>query len=64
MAACQSPVWSKGTDGNFYGTTFFGGASQNGNVFQMTPGGALVNIYSFAVWVSGFESRSESDPTQ
>jgi uncharacterized repeat protein (TIGR03803 family) len=43
----------QGTDGNFYGTTFFGGASQKGNVFQMTPRGALVNIYSFAGGTSG-----------
>lgn len=37
----------QGTDGNFYGTTFAGGASGNGTVFQMTPSGAYTNLYSF-----------------
>src|ERR1700678_279402 len=29
------------TDGNFYGTTFAGGAHDKGQVFRMTPGGEL-----------------------
>lgn len=39
-----------GIDGNFYGTTLWGGAGPNitdGNVFRMTPGGDLTNLYSF-----------------
>jgi len=36
-----------GTDGSFYGTTFFGGASGNGIVFKITPGGTLTTLYNF-----------------
>jgi len=37
-----------GTDGNFYGTTFYGGADPNGGtVFKITPGGRLTTLYSF-----------------
>ena len=44
------------SDGNFYGTTFGGGANKNGNcisndgcgtVFKITPGGTLTVLYSF-----------------
>ncbi|MGA2373126.1 MAG: choice-of-anchor tandem repeat GloVer-containing protein [Candidatus Korobacteraceae bacterium] len=44
----------QGTDGNFYGTTSGGGASQNctvrngcGTVFKITMSGALTTLYSF-----------------
>ena len=32
---------AQGPDGNFYGTTFQGGAYDNGTVFRMTPSGVL-----------------------
>ncbi len=35
------------SDGNFYGTTFSGGAYQNGTVFRLTPAGKLTTLYSF-----------------
>ena len=35
------------TDGNFYGTTFYGGANNAGTVFTITPPGTLTTIYSF-----------------
>jgi uncharacterized repeat protein (TIGR03803 family) len=35
------------TDGNFYGTTYHGGASNSGTVFKITPTGALTTLYSF-----------------
>ena len=44
------------TDGNFYGTTFQGGANTNdrlcvspgcGTVFKITPGGTLTTLYNF-----------------
>ena len=35
------------TDGNFYGTTFQGGANNQGTVFAITPGGSLTTLYSF-----------------
>ena len=37
----------QGTDGNFYGTTFSGGAQNNGTVFKVTVKGALTTLYSF-----------------
>ena len=37
----------EGTDGNFYGTTFGGGASGNGVVYKLTPSGTLTVLYSF-----------------
>ncbi len=36
-----------GTDGNFYGTTYNGGANDAGTVFQITPAGSLTTLYSF-----------------
>ena len=38
----------QGTDGNFYGSTTAGGASGDGTVFKMTPGGALTTLFSFS----------------
>jgi uncharacterized repeat protein (TIGR03803 family) len=35
------------TDGNFYGTTYYGGASGTGTVFRLTPGTTLTTLYSF-----------------
>jgi len=39
----------QGIDGNFYGTTPFGGSSstKNGTVFKMTPAGALTTLVNF-----------------
>lgn len=37
----------QGTDGNFYGTTYFGGAYDWGTVFKMAPSGALTALYAF-----------------
>jgi uncharacterized repeat protein (TIGR03803 family) len=37
----------QGTDGNFYGTTFSGGASGAGTVFRMTPAGVLTTLATF-----------------
>lgn len=35
------------TDGNFYGTTYEGGANNYGTVFKITKGGDLSTIYNF-----------------
>ncbi len=40
---------SQGPDGNFYGTTFQGGAYDNGTVFKVTPNGVLANLISFNI---------------
>jgi uncharacterized repeat protein (TIGR03803 family) len=36
-----------GSDGNFYGTTYGGGANNYGTVFKITPAGKLTTLYSF-----------------
>jgi uncharacterized repeat protein (TIGR03803 family) len=38
----------QGTDGNFYGTTLYGGAKKAGTVFRISPGGSYTILYSFA----------------
>ena len=37
----------QGTDGNFYGTTAYGGAFFQGTVFRMTSSGAITVLHSF-----------------
>ena len=37
----------QGPDGNFYGTTSFGGANNAGSVFKITPHGRVTSVYSF-----------------
>jgi uncharacterized repeat protein (TIGR03803 family) len=48
------PVLLQATDGNFYGTTVYGGANTTGcggggcgTVFKITPSGTLTTLYSF-----------------
>ena len=38
----------QGTDGNFYGTTEFGGVHNLGTVFKVSPAGTLTTLHSFA----------------
>jgi uncharacterized repeat protein (TIGR03803 family) len=39
---------SLGTDGNFYGTTWYGGANNGtGTVFEITPAGQLTTLHTF-----------------
>jgi uncharacterized repeat protein (TIGR03803 family) len=35
------------TNGDFYGTTYEGGAYGDGTIFKITPGGTLTTLYSF-----------------
>jgi uncharacterized repeat protein (TIGR03803 family) len=37
----------QGTDGNFYGTTYFGGATDDGTAFKITPDGQETILHSF-----------------
>jgi uncharacterized repeat protein (TIGR03803 family) len=37
----------QGLDGNFYGTTYYGGANDYGTVFKITPGGTLRALHCF-----------------
>ena len=46
-AAPQPEGLAQGIDGNLYGTTLNGGASNNGTVFKMTPAGTLTTLYNF-----------------
>lgn len=40
-------VLVQGNDGNFYGTTYQGGAHNQGTVFKITPTGTFTLLYSF-----------------
>jgi uncharacterized repeat protein (TIGR03803 family) len=48
---CSSLVLAP--DGNFYGTTFYGGDNDLGTVFQVTPSGASQILHSFAGTADG-----------
>lgn len=37
----------EGSDGNFYGTTYYGGSRNDGTLFRVTPAGDFTSIYSF-----------------
>jgi uncharacterized repeat protein (TIGR03803 family) len=41
-----------GTDGNYYGTTYNGGAHGMGSAFKITSGGTLTTLYSFCTLTS------------
>ena|SRR5579859_6453262 len=45
--AIPAGVLVQANDGNFYGTTYSGGAHNLGSVFRMTPAGQLTTLYSF-----------------
>jgi len=48
----------QGTDGNFYGTTFGGGANDDGTVFKITSAGVLTLLHSFSATVDGSQPEA------
>ncbi len=46
--ACLQPLFRLSVfDGNFYWTTYYGGANNSGTVFKITPAGTLITLYRF-----------------
>ena len=45
----------QGSDGNFYGTSTWGGANGQGNIYKMDPSGAFTVLYSFPGGAGGTE---------
>jgi|SRR5579863_5638193 len=48
----------QGTDGNFYGTTFGGGANNEGTVFKITAKGSLTILYNFCSQTNCTDGKS------
>ncbi|HEV2178604.1 MAG TPA: choice-of-anchor tandem repeat GloVer-containing protein [Terriglobia bacterium] len=45
--AAANAALVQATDGNLYGTTFYGGTQRTGTIFQITSAGTLTTLYSF-----------------
>ena len=48
----------EGTNGNFYGVGYTGGANNLGTVFELAPGGPVTNLYKFTGGVFSANPRS------
>jgi len=46
------------TDGNLYGTTYYGGAHNSGTVFKITAAGKLTTLYSFCSQINCADGMS------
>ena len=53
-----------GKDGNFYGTTEFGGAHNHGTVFQFTPAGRLTTLFPFGQGTNGSGDNADGSGPQ
>ncbi len=60
--ATPSGALAKGSDGNFYGTTQYGGAYGAGTIFRITPSGAFTSLYSFSPSAAGSVSTNGAVP--
>lgn len=47
------------TDGNLYGTTYYGGANGDGIVYKLTPTGTLTILYSFQNGTDGVNPNAQ-----
>jgi len=52
----------QGSDGNFYGTTYWGGAAGTGTVFKITSSGVLTTLHSFGKVDASYQNADGSDP--
>ena len=50
-------ILTQGPDGNFYGTTYRGGAHNEGSVFKITPAGVSTLLYSFNYGNGNFDAQ-------
>jgi len=50
-----------GNDGNFYGTTAYGGGNDEGSVFKITPSGTLTTIYNFCAQIACTDGATPRD---
>jgi len=51
-----------GSDGNLYGTAYWGGANGSGTVFKITPSGTQSTLYSFSVLNSSGDNSDGANP--
>ena len=56
----RSPI-VQGLNGNFFGTTFYGGNTDDGTVFEITSTGALRSLYNFCELPSCGDGLNPSD---
>ena len=49
------------SDGNFYGTTYGGGADIRGTIFEITPSGLLTTVYSFSYPEAGLIQANDGN---
>jgi uncharacterized repeat protein (TIGR03803 family) len=52
----------QGTNGDFYGTTQYGGSNGTGTIFHVTPSGDFASLYSFGPSVAGSASAKSAVP--
>ena len=50
-----------GNDGNFYGTTAYGGGNGEGSVFKITPTGTLTTLYNFCAQIACTDGATPRD---